>query len=107
MTVKELIAKLAEMPADASITVRVDCPRGGNCMPAEIFTVYSIDKNFTADKNGEAVIVCDPAEGVDFEVFDSEEEESNEDVDDETPIDWAKPSDYAEPSTDDTGGGRY
>ena len=36
MTVKELIAKLAEMPADASITVRVDCPNGGNSLPADV-----------------------------------------------------------------------
>lgn len=77
MTVKELIAKLAEMPQDASITVRVDCPNNSNSLPAEIFTVYSIDKNFTVNKDGEAVIVCDPAEGVDFEVFDSEEENND------------------------------
>lgn len=77
MTVKELIAKLAEMPADASITVRVDCPHGGNSLPADIFNVYEIDPKFTSGKVT-SVIVCDPAEGVEFEVQDAEESAVND-----------------------------
>ena len=77
MTVKELIAKLAEMPADASITVRVDCPHGGNSLPADIFNVYEIDPKFTSGK-ATSVIVCDPVEGVEFEVQDAEESAVND-----------------------------
>lgn len=77
MTVKELIAKLAEMPADSIITVRVDCPHGGNSMPADIFNVYEIDPKFT-DGKVTSVIVCDPEEGVEFEVFDRAEDKDND-----------------------------
>ena len=74
MTVKELIAKLATMPADDTIKIRVDCPHGGNSLPADIFAVYHIEPVFTGGKNI-SVIVCDPDEGVEFEVFDREVEE--------------------------------
>jgi len=106
MTVQELIAQLAEMPQHATITVRVDCPHGGNSMPANILKVYECDPKWH-DGKITSVIVCDPEEGVEFEVFDAEDAEEDADVDDDTPINWAKPSDYAEPPTDDTGGGRY
>lgn len=77
MTVKELIAKLAEMPADATIKIRVDCPHGGNSLPADIFAVYHIEPVFTGGKNI-SVIVCDPDEGVEFEVMDEEESAVND-----------------------------
>ena len=72
MTVQELIAQLAQMPQNATITVRVDCPHGGNSLPADIFKVYEIDPKFT-DGKVTSVIVCDPAEGVEFEVQDAED----------------------------------
>jgi hypothetical protein len=74
MTVQELIAQLAEMPLSATITVRVDCPHGGNSLPADIFKVYEIDPKFR-DGKVTAVIVCDPEEGVEFEVQDAEDYE--------------------------------
>lgn len=80
MTVQELIAQLAEMPQHATITVRVDCPHGGNSMPANIFKVYECDPKFN-DGNITSVIVCNPAEGVEFEVFDAEDSEVDDNVD--------------------------
>lgn len=78
MTVQELIAQLATMPQNATITVRVDCPHGGNSLPADIFKVYDIDPKFT-DGKVTSVIVCDPAEGVEFEVQDAEDSVANDD----------------------------
>lgn len=72
MTVQELIAQLALLPQEATITVRVDCPNGGNSLPADIFKVYEIDPKFR-DGKVTAVIVCDPEEGVEFEVQDPED----------------------------------
>lgn len=77
MTVQELIAQLAQMPQNATITVRVDCPHGGNSLPADIFKVYEIDPKFT-DGRVTSVIVCDPEKGVEFEVFDRAEDKDND-----------------------------
>lgn len=77
MTVQELIAQLAEMPQHATITVRVDCPHGGNSMPATIHKVYECDPKWH-DGKITSVIVCDPEKGVEFEVFDAEEDTEEE-----------------------------
>lgn len=82
MTVQELIAQLALLPQEATITVRVDCPHGGNSMPANIFKVYECDPKFN-DGKVTSVIVCDPEEGVEFEVFDAEDSEEGDIVLDE------------------------
>lgn len=80
MTVQELIAQLAEMPLSATITVRVDCPQGGNSLPADIFKAYECDPKFN-DGKVTAVIVCDPAEDVEFEVMNAEDSEVDDNPD--------------------------
>lgn len=80
MTVQELIAKLALLPQNDTVKIRVDCPHGGNSLPADIFAVYHIEPTFTGGKDI-SVIVCDPEEGVEFEVQDAEDSEVDDNPD--------------------------
>lgn len=82
MTVQELIAKLALLPQNDTVKIRVDCPHGGNSLPADIFAVYHIEPTFTGGKDI-SVIVCDPEEGVEFEVQDADDSDEGDIVLDE------------------------
>jgi hypothetical protein len=72
MTVKELIDQLLGAPMDAPVAIAVHCPRGGNSLPAEI------DRIVVGTDSNKLFIELSPADGVEYEVFDAEEEEDED-----------------------------
>lgn len=76
MTVLELLEKLKDTPLTAEVSMTVHCPRGGNSLPTEIDRVV-VGSRINADNTIDYKVVfsLSPAEGVEFEVFDAEEEE--------------------------------
>jgi hypothetical protein len=75
MTVKELIDELLRAPMDAPVQVTVHCPHGGNSLPTEI------DRIVAGTVTKKLFIDLSPADGVEYEVFDAEENEEEEEDD--------------------------
>lgn len=67
MKLLELIEMLKDKPLDMDVVFRVDCPHGGNSLPCEVDVVLDADYG--------TCIVFSPEDGVEFEVFDREDEE--------------------------------
>jgi hypothetical protein len=72
MTVQELLDMLKGATPTDNVYIRVDCPRGGNSLPIEVNNVNAID-------GLGAWLIMRPLDGVEYEVFDAEEEEEQED----------------------------
>ena len=77
MKLLELIEMLKDKPLDMDVVFRVDCPHGGNSLPCEVDVVLDADYG--------TCIVFSPEDGVEFEVFDREDEEDEDEDDDEGP----------------------
>lgn len=72
MTVQELIEKLQGAQPTDTVTIRVDCPYGGDSLPIEIGRVYV--------NPGEGVwFAMNPVDGWEFEVTGSPDEDEEED----------------------------
>ena len=79
MTVQELLDILKDAKPSAELTMMVYCPRGGNSLPAEVDRVVvgsRINEDNTVDHK--VFFSLSPADGVEYEVFDAEEEEEEE-----------------------------
>ena len=74
MTVLQLIgAILKEMPnLDAEVKLTVHCPHGGNCLPV------NFDNIGLSDDKKQVFLNLYPTDGVEYEVFDREEDEDND-----------------------------
>ena len=83
MTVQELLEKLKDAPLTAEVSMTVHCPRGGNSLPTEIDRVV-IGSRINADNTIDYKLFfsLSPADGVEYEVFDAEEDEEDEEEDD-------------------------
>ncbi len=79
MTVQELLEKLKDAPLTAEVSMTVHCPHGGNSLPTEIDRVV-IGSRINADNTIDYKLFfsLSPADGVEFEVVDAEEEDDYE-----------------------------
>jgi len=76
MKLLELIEMLKDKPLDMDVVFRVDCPHGGNSLPCEVDVVLDADYG--------TCIVFSPEDGVEFEVFDREDEEDEDEDENES-----------------------
>jgi hypothetical protein len=79
MTVQELLDILKDAKPTAELTMTVYCPHGGNSLPAEVDRVVvgsRINEDNTVDHK--VFFSLSPADGVEYEVFDAEEDNDND-----------------------------
>ena len=76
MTVMELLDILKDAKPTAELTMTVHCPNGGNSLPTWVGRVVvgsRINEDNTVDHK--VFFSLRPVDGVEYEVFDAEEEE--------------------------------
>ena len=75
MTVREFYKMVSHSNVtnlDAELTLKVHCPHGGNSLPVELKSI-----RFNDDKS-RVFFNLSPADGVEYEVFDRDEDEEDE-----------------------------
>lgn len=79
MKLHEFLEKLKDLPLDSEVEFSVDCPYGGNSLPCQF-------NNIWRGMDNAICIQFNPDSGVEFEVFDREDEEDEDEDEDEPTV---------------------